>query len=90
MKTYSAAIGRLMQKMGVLPESATAAPRITVSGDGRVLIEGHRGLLEYGGESISVAVAGGMVRVKGEGLMLEAMNVRELVLTGRIWAVELE
>lgn len=79
-----------MQKLDIPAESATAAPRITVSGDGRVLIEGHRGLLEYGGESIAAAVAGGLVRVKGEKLMLEAMNSRELVLSGRIWTVELE
>jgi len=34
---------------------APAAPRITISGGDRVLIEGHRGLLEFGEERIAAA-----------------------------------
>ncbi len=80
----------LSRLAGVPQEAFSAAPRITVSGGSRVLIEGHRGLLEYSAERIAASAAGCRVIVKGEGLGLEAMNAKELVVSGRLWAVELE
>lgn len=82
--------GRLADRMDIPREAVSAAPRITVSGGSRVLIEGHRGLLEYSGDRIAAAGAGCRILIKGEGLGLEAMSGRELVITGRLWAVELE
>lgn len=79
-----------MQKLMEPDTGLFVGPRITITGDGCVLVEGHRGLTEYGAERVAAAVPGGCVRIKGEGLMLVAMNGRELVVSGRIWAVELE
>ena len=70
--------------------SAVPAPRITISGDGRVLVEGHRGLLEYAADRIAAAGPGCRILIKGENLGLVAMNRREMVVSGRLWAVELE
>lgn len=71
-------------------ESFSNAPRITLSGGQSVLVEGHYGLLEYGEEQVTAARAGGRIQIKGDGLNLEAMNERELLISGRIWAVEME
>ena len=90
MKKANTAIGRALEKLIEPDKGDFVGPRITVTGDGRVVLEGHRGLMEYGGEAVTAAVAGGCVRIKGEGLMLVAMNGRELVVSGQIWAVELE
>lgn len=90
MKKEHRTLNRLLRRLDIPAESLTRAPRITMSGGGRVLIEGHRGLLEYEAECVAASVAGGVVRVKGEDLMLETMNGRELLLSGRIWAVEME
>lgn len=81
---------RLAQKLDIPPEAFSDAPRITISGGARVLVEGHRGLLEYADDRIAAAGPGCKILIKGEGLGLEAMNGRELVVTGRLWAVELE
>lgn len=80
----------LCRVLDIQAESFSAAPRITLSGSGRVLIEGHHGLLEYGPGRVAAARAGGCIMVNGEGLELVTMNDRELVVAGRIWAVELE
>ena len=80
----------LCRVLDIQSESFSKAPRITLSGSERVLIEGHHGLLEYGAEQVTAARAGGRIQIKGEGLNLEAMNERELLVSGRIWAVELE
>ena len=68
----------------------SAAPRITISGGDRVLIEGHRGLLEFGEERIAAAGAGCTILIRGEKLRMRAMSGRDLIVTGRLWAVELE
>lgn len=81
---------RLAARLDIQPEAAFAAPRITLSGGARVLVEGHRGLLEYAPERIAAAGAGCRILIKGEGLRLETMDGGELVVSGRLWAVELE
>lgn len=90
MKKANTALGRAMEKLIGPEKGIFVGPRITMTGDGCVLVEGHRGLMEYGAQTVSAAVPGGCVRIKGEGLMLVAMNGRELMVSGQIWAVELE
>lgn len=81
---------RLMGRLDIPEEAFTGAARITVSGDSRVLIEGHRGLVEYAEDRIAAAGKGCRIIIKGEGLAIETMSGQELVVTGRLWAVEFE
>jgi len=69
-------------------EVVCGLPRVTVTGGRRVNVENHRGLLEYGPERISVATAAGVVRIRGDGLALDAMTDAELAATGTVVAVE--
>ncbi len=52
-------------------------------------MEQHRGILAYGSEEIHISGGKMVVRVKGSGLELRAMNPTELLITGKISAVEL-
>ncbi len=81
---------KMLTRLDIPPEALTGAPRITISGDGRVLVEGHRGLLEYARDRIAAAGPGCRILIKGENLALVAMDRREMVVSGRLWAVELE
>lgn len=81
---------RLAARLDIPAEAMSAAPRITISGGDRVLIEGHRGLLEFGEERIAAAGAGCTILIRGEKLRMRAMSGRDLIVTGRLWAVELE
>ncbi len=81
---------RMLTKLDIPAESVTNAPRITISGGDRVLVEGHRGLLEYAEDRIAAAGPGCRILIKGEHLGLVAMDRREMVVSGRLWAVELE
>ena len=81
---------RVLTKLDIPAESLTDAPRITISGGARVLVEGHRGLLEYADDRIAAAGPGCRILIKGENLGLVTMNRQELVVSGRLWAVELE
>lgn len=64
-------------------------PRVDLQGDRRVVIENHRGMVEYSDTCMRVAVRGGVVKVTGLDLELLIMNHDELVIGGTIAAVEL-
>ena len=71
-----------------LPTEALGQLRLTLVGKSRLLAENHRGILDYGDSCIRLAAAGGSVSILGAGLGLEAMNRRELLITGQIRSVE--
>ena len=72
-----------------LPADAVAGvPRIELVGDGEMRMSPHRGILAYGSEEIHISGGKIVVRVLGEKLELRAMTPAELLITGRIRAVE--
>ncbi len=73
-----------------LPADAVAGlPRIELLGDRELRMENHKGILAYGKEEIHISGGKLVVRVIGDGLELRAMNAGELLITGRISAVQL-
>ena len=81
---------RMMTRLDIPEEALSRAPRITISGGTRVLVEGHRGLLEYAEDRVAAAGPGCRILIKGEHLGLVTMDRHEMVVSGRLWAVELE
>lgn len=73
-----------------LPAETTGLLKVTLSGRGRVLVENHRGLLEYGRDCVEIAGGQMRLRIRGDGLELRAMDREALAVTGRIVCVELE
>lgn len=81
---------RAARRAALPQECFGLAQRITISGSTRVLVEGLRALEEYAEDKIAASVRGGRVIIRGEGLRLDAMDKTELIVSGRIWGVELE
>ena len=73
-----------------LPEEALGALKLSLTGPDQALLENHRGLLDYTDRAVTAACAGGCVRIRGEGLLLRAMDVHMLLVTGKIEGVDLE
>ncbi|MDR0381128.1 MAG: sporulation protein [Oscillospiraceae bacterium] len=72
-----------------LPADVVAGlPRVEILGCRRLLMENHRGILAYGGETIDINGGQVVVRVRGQRLELRAMNAAELALDGIIRGVE--
>jgi len=78
------------ERFDLPPETFAGAPRLTLSGSRRALVENHRGLLEYGRERIEIGGGRMRLRLLGDGLELAAMDADSIVITGNITAVELE
>ena len=63
-------------------------PRIELTGDRELRMENHKGILAYGEEEIHISGGKLLVKVRGSGLELRAMNGSELLITGFISGVE--
>lgn len=72
-----------------LPPDVAGLPRIELLGDKELRVEYHKGILAYGTEEIHISGGKLVIRVLGSGLELRSMTASELLVTGRIHAVEL-
>ena len=72
-----------------LPGEAAGLPKLEINGFSRLSVEQHRGVLEYTGEAVTVALADGRVRVTGSRLSITVMNRSFLTLTGELRGIEL-
>lgn len=80
-------VERLADSADLSGEPMPLQPLVELAGDRRVLIENHRGVVQYSRERICVKVRYGTVAVCGCGLELSRMTKEQLVISGRIDAI---
>ncbi len=83
-------IDRIAAAADLQGEPLPGLPLVELAGDKRVLIEHHCGVTQYGRCRISVKVKFGTVMIVGTGLELAKMTGKQLIVTGRIEAIQLE
>ena len=62
---------------------------VELIGEGRVLVEGHSGVLEYSDFEIGIKTGYGVVKISGSNLKLTEMNQSRLIISGVVQGVEL-
>lgn len=72
-----------------LPAEALGHGRLILSGDSHLLIENHRGILEYSEEFILIAMKKGQLSLSGSALSLYAIDSDSIVIGGKIQSIEL-
>lgn len=82
-------LGRMADAAGLYGISVPGVPLVEIAGDGRVLVENHLGVTEYGKERISLKVKYGQICVCGEALELLKITRDMAVISGRIHNVAL-
>lgn len=70
-------------------ESVPGCPLIEIAGDRRVLIENHRGVVQYGETEICLRVSYGYVKICGCDLRLIRMTRQQVIISGRVDGVAL-
>ena len=70
-------------------ETPAGVPIAELAGNSRVLIEGHKGILQYSREEIQVHMGYGSLGVTGENLELAEMSREQLVITGKIRGIQI-
>lgn len=74
---------------GLPGESGPGGSLIELLDGRRVLIEGHRGLICYGINVVTVRLKDGEVQIHGADLHIEVMSRAQLVISGRIDAIKM-
>ncbi|MGI6662313.1 MAG: sporulation protein YqfC [Bacillota bacterium] len=64
-------------------------PRIVIVGELGVLIQNHRGLIQYSPDRIVVGVGEGQIAVTGESLKISEVNREDMIVRGRIKTVQM-
>lgn len=89
MKRRRYLLQRLADSADLPGEALPGIPLVEIAGQGRVLIENHGGVCEYGCELIRVNVRYGQVCVQGCELTISQMTSAQLVISGKIQSVSL-
>ena len=79
----------LAERSDLQEEAFPSQPLVEIFGDGRILIEHHCGVISYGAEQICVRMRYGILQINGCHLEVAKMTAQQMVITGRIDAVEL-
>ncbi|MCL4425712.1 MAG: sporulation protein YqfC [Firmicutes bacterium] len=59
-------------------------PRLTMVGNLQVIIENHRGVVEYSPRKVIIAYNQGRVILEGEELVIGTIQSEEIAVTGRV------
>ncbi len=65
-------------------------PRLTLIGNLQCYVENHRGVIEYTGETVRIAVSGGELIVRGSGLTIRYFGNEEIAVDGEIAGLDYE
>lgn len=82
-------IRKLADEADLHGENLPGVPVVELAGNRRVLIERHKGVIEYTREEIRVRVSYGEVCVIGSGMELILMTREQLIISGRIDRIEM-
>lgn len=63
-------------------------PRIEIFGCSRINVENFRGILDYGENSIKINSNTGIIKIDGDGLLIESISDEGVFVQGRILRVE--
>lgn len=77
-------------RAGLPSESFPGVPLIEIFGQDRVLVENHSCIIGYSSELVEIKVCYGVVRVFGNDLMLSCADREQLIIHGKIRALELD
>lgn len=59
-------------------------PKVTIVGALQLVVENHKGIIEYTADKVRVSVANGEIEISGRNLILETILPEEISLEGEI------
>lgn len=65
-------------------------PKVTIVGSLGVLIQNHRGLIQYSPEKIVIGVGKGQIAVLGKSLEIEEVSKEDMIVRGSIRSVQMD
>ena len=68
----------------VPPEIVSGVPRLTLTGRGEVVIQGHTGLISYETDRIRARCGVGVISIAGEKLTIDYFGAEDMLIRGRV------
>lgn len=81
---------RVADAWGVPKDIIMNIPRISVSGDKEIYIENHKGIAEYGENTIRVMAGKGAVKIYGKHLVITSIRPEDILIEGQLERIEYE
>jgi sporulation protein YqfC len=82
-------LGRRLAELLEIPQDIVLdLPRLTLVGNLQLVLENHRGIIEYAPEKLRLALGQGELTITGIDLVLVSLSAEEAVIEGHIAKVE--
>ena len=88
--TKKSLLDRAVDTFDLPGEVLAGMPKLTATGNRRLHIECHKGILEYDGSLIAVNGGTVIVKIRGEGLDICSMSSEEILIKGFIVSIDFE
>ncbi|MDI3538093.1 MAG: hypothetical protein PWQ41_122 [Bacillota bacterium] len=79
---------RLAELLEIPPDIVLDLARLTLVGNLQLVLENHRGIVEYSSNRVRLALAQGELTISGSDLVLVSLSADEIVVEGHIGKVE--
>lgn len=89
-KKPPAVLERAVEAFDLPGEVLSGLPKLTVTGNRRLHVECHRGLLEYDPSLIIINGGSVLVTVRGSNMDISAMNAEEILISGFIDNIDMQ
>jgi len=80
-------LGKVTKKMGVPDEVSVGTSKIMLTGNYRLILENHKGLIEYSTETVRIKTLDGTVRIEGSELLLDVMDSSTVAISGNVYCI---
>ena len=89
-KNKKSIVDRAVDAFDLPGEVLAGMPKLTVTGNKRIHIESHKGILEY--DSSLIVINGGavVVKIRGQDLEIISMSAEEILIKGFVVGIEFE
>ncbi len=84
MKRLRLFAGKFSKSIGIPPELMLGEPKVTMPGNNDILIENHKGIIEYSKENVRIATQNGVIVIEGRELVLVEMKRDSVAISGSI------
>ncbi|SEF74285.1 sporulation protein YqfC [Caloramator fervidus] len=79
---------RLSDALDIPQEIVMNVPSLKVVGDSEIIIENHKGIIEYGKNVVRVDSNIGIINIKGSDFIIKSITQDEIELLGKIEVIE--
>jgi sporulation protein YqfC len=89
-KNKKSLLDRAVDTFDLPGEVLSGMLKLTVTGNRRLHVECHKGILEYDGSLISINGGSMIITIRGEGLDIISMSAEEILVKGFIAGIDFE